>query len=164
VTPEELTDLEEIRALKHAYLRCLDQKLWEEMRTLLTEDAVAAYSGGKYTSEGRDEIVGFLERNMGSSSFHSSHRCSHPEIHLDGDEATGTWALDDTVVDPEMGYLLQGAAFYEDRYVRVDGRWLIARTGYRRTFEYVMPLTALAGFSLTASWWSTGGQSSLPVA
>ena len=60
---------------------------------------MAAYSGGASSAQGRDAIVDFLSRNMGSPTFHSSHRCSHPEISLDGDTATGTWALDDTGVD-----------------------------------------------------------------
>lgn len=161
---ERLVAIEEIRALKYAYMRCLDQKDWAAMGELFAEDAVARYSGGAYTVEGRDRILEFLRTNMGADSFHSSHRVGHPEITVEGDEARGTWALDDTVVDPDMGYLLSGAAFYEDRYVRRDGRWLIAETGYRRTFEYLVPLSALEGFALTASWWSTGGASSLAVA
>ena len=81
-----------------------------------------------------------------------------------GDEATGTWALEDTVLDTEWDFLLLGAAFYTDRYRRVDGRWLIAHTGYRRSFEMMMPTSSIEGFAVTASWWGTDGQSSLPVA
>jgi len=163
MTPEELDDREAIKALKYAYLRCLDQKNWEELGSLLVEDATAAYSGGKYTYAGRNEIVAFVSRNMGREQFHSSHRAHHPEIRLDGDCAEATWALEDIVIDSEWDFLLIGAAFYEDRYVRVDGRWLIQHTGYRRSFEFTLPTTSIAGFALTASWWGTDGQSSLPV-
>ena len=163
MTPDDVCQIEEIRALKYAYLRCLDQKDWDGISVLFTEDAVAAYSGGAYSAQGRDAIVDFLSRNMGSPTFHSSHRCSHPEISLDGDTATGTWALDDTVVDAELGILIMGAAFYEDSYVRQDGRWLIAATGYRRSFEFLVPLADMPGFALTASWWSTDGRSTLPA-
>ena len=160
---EELTDREAIKALKYAYLRCLDQKDWAGLAELLLPDATAAYSGGRYTYSGRDEIVAFVERNMGREQFHSSHRAHHPEITLDGDRAEATWALEDIVVDSEWDFLLIGAAFYEDVYVRVDGRWLIQHTGYRRSFEMTMPTTSIEGFALTASWWGTDGQSSLPV-
>ena len=163
MTPEELDDREAIKALKYAYLRCLDQKNWDELGTLLAEDATAAYSGGKYTYAGREEIVAFVSRNMGREQFHSSHRAHHPEIRLDGDRAEATWALEDIVLDSEWDFLLVGAAFYEDVYERIDGRWLIQHTGYRRSFEFTLPTTSIAGFSLTASWWGTDGQSSLPV-
>ena len=164
MTPEDLVELEHIKRLKYAYLRCLDQKDWEGLRPLLCEEATASYSGGRYTYTGRDEIVGFVERNMGRPAFHSSHRAHHPEIELDGDRATATWALEDVVLDTDWDFLLFGAAFYEDTYVRREGRWLILHTGYRRTFEATLPTASVEGMRLTASWWATDGRSSLPVA
>src|SRR5262249_11382463 len=70
MTPEDLVELEAIKRLKYAYARCLDLKLWDEIAGLFTEDAVAAYSGGGYTFEGREAIVDFLTRSMGSETFH----------------------------------------------------------------------------------------------
>ena len=164
MTPEDLVELEQIKRLKYAYLRCLDQKDWDGLRPLLCEDATASYSGGRYTYEGRDEIIAFVEKNMGREAFHSSHRVHHPEIELDGDRATATWALEDVVVDTDWDFLLFGAAFYEDTYERRDGRWQILHTGYRRTFEMTLPTASVEGMRLTASWWATDGRSSLPVA
>ncbi len=163
MTVHDQDDREAIKALKYAYMRCLDQKNWDELGTLLCEDATAAYSGGKYSFAGRDAIVAFAADNMGREQFHSSHRVHHPEIRLDGDRAEATWALEDIVIDSEWNFLLVGAAFYEDRYVREGGRWLIEHTGYRRTFEFTLPTTSIEGFALTASWWGTDGQSTLPV-
>ena len=163
MTPDELTDLEEIKAVKYAYLRCLDQNDWEGMAEILCEDASAAYSGGKYSFEGRDEILAFLDRSMSRETFHSSHRVHHPEIRLDGDRAEATWALEDIVVDTEWNFMLMGAAFYEDIYERRDGRWLLWRTTYRRSFEVMFPTSSIEGFQLTASWWGTDGQSILPA-
>ena len=100
---------------------------------------------------------------MSREKFHSSHRVHHPEIDVDGDTATGTWALEDIVLDTEWNFLLMGAAFYTDRYVKVGDRWLIEHTGYRRSFELMMPTTSIEGFAVTASWWGTDGRSSLPV-
>ncbi len=59
----ELIEIEHIRQLKYRYLRFLDQKRWEDMAGLFTEDATAAYSGGKYshtfkfTSSGEVRII-----------------------------------------------------------------------------------------------------------
>ena len=164
MTPEDLVEFEQIKRLKYAYARCLDLKLWDEIAGLFTPDAVAAYSGGGYTFEGRDAIVEFLQRSMGAETFHSSHKMHHPEIELTGpDSATGVWALDDTVIDTQWNITIRGASFYDDEYVKQDGRWLIARTSYKRVFEELQPRGNVEGLSLTASWWSTGGRSKLPA-
>lgn len=159
---EALIELEAIKRVKYRYLRCLDQKRWDELDEVLTEDAVAAYSGGKYTFEGREAIVDFLRRNMGADTFHSSHRVHQPEIDLTGpDTAVGTWAMDDVVVMTDWNLTVRGAAFYEDEYRKVDGRWRIARTGYKRTYEEVQVRPEPPELQLTASWWTTGGMSEL---
>lgn len=156
-------ELERIKRLKYAYLRCLDQKRWDDMAELFTPDATAAYSGGKYHYEGRDAIVDFLRTNMSRDAFHTSHRVHHPEIELVApDRATGTWAMEDTNVDSELDFHLTGAGFYEDRYVRTDGTWRIEHTGYRRTYETIMPMRQ-NHMTVTASWWSTDGRSILEV-
>jgi len=156
-------DLEAIKRCKYKYMRCLDQKLWRELRDCFSEAAVASYSGGKYRYEGREAILSFLERSMGADTFHSSHRVHHPEIDFTSATcARGTWALDDVVIDTKWNLTIHGAAFYEDEYVREsDGVWRISRTGYKRTFEEVLPRGAIQGLRLTASWWSTEGRSEL---
>lgn len=164
MTPEDLVEIEAIKRLKYAYARCLDQKLWDEIAACFTADAIAAYSGGGYTFEGRDAIVDFLRRSMGAETFHSSHKMHNPEIDLTGpDTATGIWALDDVVIDTQWDITIRGASFYEDDYVKQDGRWMIRRTSYKRVFEELQPRGNVEGLKLTASWWSTGGRSSLPA-
>jgi hypothetical protein len=164
VEPADLVQIEAIKRLKYRYLRCLDQKRWDEIGECFTDDATAAYSGGAYSFEGRDAIVEFLRRSMGAEDFLSSHRCHHPEIDLVGaDAAHGTWALEDTVIIGAFDLMVQGAAFYEDDYVRRDGQWSIAHTGYRRSFEQLMPRASIEGLTLTASWWGTDGRSTLPA-
>jgi hypothetical protein len=162
MTPEELVEIERIKRLKYKYLRCLDQKLWDELGSCFTEDAVAEYSGGKYRHEGRDAIVEWISASMGSERMLTSHRCHHPEIDLlSPTTATGSWALEDTVVHDEYGVTIQGAAFYVDEYVLDEGEWRIRRTGYKRTYEELFPRASIEGLTLTASWWATGGQSQI---
>jgi hypothetical protein len=164
MTPADLVEIELIKRLKYRYMRCLDQKLWDEMAETLTDDAVASYSAGKYEFEGKEAILEFFRQSMGSPSFLSSHRVHHPEIDLTGPTtATGTWALEDVVVDASRDFSLRGAAFYSDDYVKVGGRWRIKRTAYKRTYEEVWKRSAPAPQTLTASWFDTGGQSQLPI-
>src|SRR5574338_1132155 len=135
MTPSDLVEIELIKRLKYRYLRCLDQKEFDEIASCFVPEATAAYSGGGYSFEGRDAICEFLRTSMGATTMLTSHRCHHPEIDLlSADEATGTWALEDVVVLTDMQINIQGAAFYTDRYVKRDGTWLIAHTGYKRTY------------------------------
>ena len=99
---------------------------------------------------------------MGAPSFHSSHRVHHPEIVLlDSSRAKGTWALEDTVIETKLDFSLRGAAFYEDEYVKRPDGWKIEYTSYIRTFEEIHARTAITGLALTASEWSSGGQSKI---
>ena len=126
MTPQDLVEIEQIKRLKYRYLRCLDQKLWDEIAECFTPDAIAAYSGGGYTFEGRDAIVDFLRRSMGAETFHSSHKMHHPEIDLTGpDSAHGVWALDDVVVMTDFELTVRGCSFYDDEYEKRDGAWRI---------------------------------------
>jgi len=161
----DLEAIEAIKRLKYRYMRCLDQKLWDEIGECFTEDATAAYSGGKYAYRGREAIVGFLSKAMGAESFLSCHRVSHPEIDVAGDGATarGTWALEDTVIETRWGITIRGAAFYEDEYVRTPEGWKIRHTGYKRTYEEIQPRANVEGLKLTAHWWKTGGKSELDI-
>jgi len=55
---QALEDLEAIKQLKHAYFRCLDMRLWDELRGYFTPDASVDY-GGQYRFEGADTILRF---------------------------------------------------------------------------------------------------------
>lgn len=164
LTLNDLIQFEAIKQAKYRYLRCLDQKLWDELTEVLTEDCVAAYSGGTYSFEGRAAIMDFLQRAMGADTFHSSHRCHHPELRLESPtSASGTWAMDDVVIITDLDVTVRGAAFYEDEYRNEGGVWRISRTGYKRTYEELQPRSSIEGMRLTASWWSTDGRSELPA-
>jgi SnoaL-like domain len=157
----DLLEIHAIEELKYRYARCLDLKQWDELRTLFADDAVCDYSGGKYHQEGADAIVEWIKNGMGAETFLSSHKMHHPEITITGSHtAVGIWALDDRVIMSDLKLAVRGASFYDDRYVKLDGEWKFAYTSYRRVYEEIEPRPDL---NLTASWWATDGQSSLPA-
>ena len=132
----ELVEVEAIKRLKYKYMRCIDQKRWDELAETFAADATSSYGDGKFSFQGREAILDFLSKSMGADSFRSAHHVHHPEIELTSETtAKGTWALEDTVIEQAAGWWLRGAAFYSDEYVKQDGRWLIRHTGYKRLFE-----------------------------
>ena len=128
-------DIESIRELKYKYFRCLDTKRWNELAECFTEDAVTSYSDGKYQFQGVSAIIEFLSGALGQTqiTFHHGH---HPEIELTSETtARGTWALEDYLVDCKRNRGERAAAFYQDEYAKVNGKWKIKSTGYRHVFQ-----------------------------
>lgn len=121
-----------IERLKYRYFRTLDLKQWDAFADCLTADATANYAG--LTFANRAALVAYMCDNLGAGLI-TTHTAHHPEIEVSGDEATGTWYLEDRVLVPELAFALQGAAFYTDRYTRTEEGWRIQHTGYERTFE-----------------------------
>ena len=161
MTREDLVELEAIKRLKYRYCRLLDRKQWDEMAECFLPDATAAYGDGKYSFEGRDAILGFLRDALGATML-TNHQVSQPEIELtSATTATGTWALRDHVIETKHGLTIEGAAFYDDEYVKVDGAWRIRHTGYKRTYEEIQSREGVPGLRLTADWFATDGRSSL---
>jgi hypothetical protein len=160
VTPDDLVHVEQVKQLKHRYCRLLDTKRFDELGELFLEDGTASYGGGAIPPSGRAEIVAFLHRAMGSERILTSHLVAHPEIALTGAQtATGSWALQDVVVHEEHGIAIRGASYYDDRYQLTPAGWRIVHTGYKRLYEEIAPRPE--GTRTTASWWGTGGRSSL---
>lgn len=141
-TPE---DLEAIKQLKYRYLRTLDTKQWEDFEACFLPAATADYNGLVF--DDRDALVSFMRENMGPGML-TLHQVHHPEIAVDGDTATARWYLQDKVIIEEFRFMLEGAAFYEDRYRRTPEGWLVEHTGYRRTYEMTYSLDDLPGLKI----------------
>ncbi len=148
----DLDEIEAIKRLKYKYLRCLDTKAWAELAECFVEDAISTYDSGKYTFEGRDQIIGFLEKALGSPTVLTLHQVHHPEIELtSATTGTGTWYLEDMVIDTRSNTTLRGASFYHDEYVKVGGAWKLKSTGYERTFEEVQDRSETPSLKITKS-------------
>jgi uncharacterized protein (TIGR02246 family) len=117
-------DLESIRQLKARYFRTMDTKDWAGMRQVFADDIVidTTASGGGVTTSA-DEFMEFLEQTLGDAiTVHHGHM---PEIELTSPRtATGTWALQDTIVWPD-DTRLSGSGHYYETYELIDGAWRI---------------------------------------
>ncbi len=137
-----MDDITAISQLKYRYLRSLDTKQWEAFEECFVPEATGDYNGLVF--DDRAALVAYMRENLGEGLL-TMHQVHHPEITVDGDTATGHWYLQDKVIVPAFSFMLEGAAFYEDRYVRTPDGWRVAHTGYRRTFEITYDLADLPG-------------------
>jgi len=140
-----LADVAAIELIKYRYLRTLDTKHWDDFADTLTEDVVGDYGssmGEEHHFTNRTDLVEYMRSSLGSNVI-TEHRVTHPEIAVTGDEATGTWYLQDRVIVAEFDFMLIGAGFYHDRYRRTDDGWRISATGYDRTYDATLSLKNL---------------------
>ena len=137
-----MDDITAISHLKYRYLRSLDTKQWDEFAGCFVPETTGDYNGLLF--DNRDALVSYMKENL-PEGFLTMHQVHHPEITVDGDTATGRWYLQDKVIVPAFQFMLEGAAFYSDRYVRTPAGWRVAHTGYRRTFEITYDLKDLPG-------------------
>lgn len=146
---EDLVRIREIEQLKYRYMRAVDTRDWDLLASTLAPDVIAEY-GDRLSFESRDDLVRVLSKAMDDSTI-SLHHLHQPEITLDGDTASGVWALHDRVIRKREKVIIDGASIYHDEYRRgADGEWLITRTGYERIYESVHSMDDLPSFTFTA--------------
>lgn len=139
----DLEAIELIKQLKARYFRFLDTGNQEGLESVFTEDATAHFIGGHYDIDvqGRDKLLKFYAYSFTEEKF-GMHNGHHPEISVDGDNATGLWYLQDIFINLEENTTVMGSAIYEDTYVKVDGEWKIKTTNYERLWEEIHPRSA----------------------
>ncbi|MCB1688666.1 MAG: nuclear transport factor 2 family protein [Halioglobus sp.] len=134
---QRLMDIEAIKQLKHAYFRCVDTANLEELGTLFHEDVTVHFRGGNYewNLQGREEYVNNIGQSFSTEAV-GQHNAHHPEIQiLSETEATALWYLADNMWILNHNFKTHGTALYWDRYLKVDGKWLIKETNYERIYE-----------------------------
>lgn len=141
-----MDDITAIAQLKYRYLRALDTKQWDDFEACFLPEATGDYNGLVF--DDRAALVDYMRANLGEGML-TLHQAHHPVITVDGDAATGSWYLQDKVIVEAFKFMLEGAAFYDDRYERTADGWRIAHTGYRRTFEMSYDLNDLPGVKVT---------------
>ena len=140
-----MDDLESIKRVKYRYLRALDTKHWADYADTMTEDVVGDYGsslGEEHHFTNRNALVEYMRTSLPENVI-TEHRVTHPEITIDGHEASGIWYLQDRVIVAEFDFMLIGAAFYHDEYRRTSHGWKISSTGYKRTYDATISLKNL---------------------
>ncbi|MEM7092025.1 MAG: nuclear transport factor 2 family protein [Actinomycetota bacterium] len=127
---QRLEHIEAIKQLKAEYCAaCDDGYDPDRLAALFTGDAV--WDGGNTfgVCDGRAAIHAHFTGASRRVTI-ARHQVMNPIIEVDGDTATGQWLLFQPCTNSVGGEVeaVWLAATYHDRYERVAGRWLIART------------------------------------
>jgi hypothetical protein len=146
--PDATAEIRAIKQLKYRYLRAIDTQDWELMRDCVTEDFHGWYESGKYTVEGREAFIEFLDASMNPTAF-TTHIGLHPEITLTGpDTAKGVWRMQDvgyftcpnpaSGMDVDDGDRAEACGYYYDDYVKTARGWMFRSSGDVLIFQATM--------------------------
>lgn len=121
---QELLDREAIRELVNEYCHVIWREEIEDYADLYTDDAILRWTNpDRPAVEGRDALRQMIEPMV---KDHRPRQFSHNlTVELTGpDTAKGKCCVEVRIlIDGEEGYIV---AYYEDDYVKQDGRWKFA--------------------------------------
>jgi len=125
---EQLLAMEEIKALKARYFRCVDTKDWDGFAAVFADDAAFEVSEADWNMEGRAAIVETVRSRLHEAvTVHHGH-C--PEITVTSPTAAeGIWAMEDLLRWDRRSAsdkaALHGYGHYHETYRKIDGSWRI---------------------------------------
>jgi hypothetical protein len=138
---ERLAAIEEIKALKARYFRCMDMKDWAGLEAVFAPDLLADFRDSTGTRDeslltrGAEPYI----RNLAPilENITTTHHGHMPEIEITSPTtATGIWAMEDLlwVQDgaPVPYKTLRGFGHYHETYEKLDGAWKIKTTRLTR--------------------------------
>lgn len=123
-----LEDIEEIKQLKAKYCAaCDDDHNPDRVAALFVEGGVWQNKGNNYC-DGHAQIKEFMGGIRNSGRIRNcAHMVFNPAIEITGDAATAHWRFQMMHTDHVPEGALQYhriIGYYEDQYVRCDGRWM----------------------------------------
>ena len=135
-TVTEMQDKAEIRALVDDFSNLADAKDAETQAQLFTEDAqvIISFNGQENVIDGRDAIAETFSGVLNNTEA-LYHMNGQVDIDVSGDSATGLVYCRVALINSNEGVrtLTDEAVWYEDEYVKENGKWLIAK----RTSHFV---------------------------
>ncbi|MBI1179372.1 MAG: hypothetical protein GC201_02365 [Alphaproteobacteria bacterium] len=127
-----LEDIEAIKQLKGRYGQaCDDNHNPDKVAALFVPDGLWEGRNTGVHAKGHAAIKDYIGGVRASGRMrNSAHMFMNPIITVNGDEATGEWRFIMAYTGKVPGGTLQYhriIGFYDEEYVRVDGRWMFRR-------------------------------------
>jgi len=139
---QEISDRMEIEDLVYEYAAIVDQKRFEDLRDVFTEDAHIDYSDVGGPAGTRDEIIAFLKQVMSMFPNHQ-HLNANPQIKVNGDTATGrVMCLNPQEIAKPDGstHIFMVGLWYVDEYRRTPEGWRISKRSEEKSYLFNPPM------------------------
>lgn len=128
-----LEDRAKITQLRAHYCHVLDDRNWEELSSLFTEDG--EFQGLAHVV-GRAGIFRFFSETVSNIAEGFWHFCTNPTLHIEGAQATGRISMQYLSLKDGRSYV--SAGHYDDTLQRINGEWKFKKR--KITFYYYSTL------------------------
>ena len=139
---QEISDRMEIEDLVYEYAAIIDQKRFDDLANVFTEDAQIDYSDVGGPVGNLEQITAFLKQVMGMFPNHQ-HLNANPQIRVDGDSATGRVMCfnPQEMAKPDGStHIFMVGLWYVDEYRRTDNGWRISKRTEEKSYVFNPPI------------------------
>ena len=146
---QNIEDIEEIKQLQAHYVNCVITANWDKVVDCFSENGTFDAHAGSAT--GKKALLKFFKETVANNHIGKEGLfLVHPIIKIDGDKAKGSWLLYIQFALPrklkdKMAELPTNDApdwlhgFYDNEYVRENGKWKISYLKFRNRLTSPMP-------------------------
>ena len=137
---QEISDRMEIQDLLYKYAEIIDQKNFDKLREIFTEDAFIDYSVYGGAAGGLEEIIKFLKEAM--TVFPNTHHLNaNIQIKISGDSGSGkVMCFNPQEMDlGETSQTFMLGLWYIDKYKRTDAGWRISERIEEKCWKFNVP-------------------------
>ena len=137
---QEISDRFEIQDLLYHYADIIDQKKFDELHNVFSDDAFIDYSVYGGAKGNLQEIIAFLKESLAVFP-NSQHMNANIQIEVSGDSGTGRVMcfnpMEMDVGDSTHTFLL--GLWYVDKYVRTADGWRICERIEEKCWKFNVP-------------------------
>lgn len=116
-----LEDTEAIEKLTAKFTYLIDDRDWQSLLELFTEDC--NYDAGIAQYVGREGLIKFFRDDLPTGFSFSAHMLHNIFIDVNGDKAIGRWYVEIPATRAQENRALWVLTKYENEYVKVGGEW-----------------------------------------
>jgi hypothetical protein len=140
---QRLEDIEAIRVLKASYFHACDRKDTDTIKQCFAEGSITIDYGaiGQFTR--REDFLEVYKEMACHPHIVDMHHGQNAQIEwISPDEAQAKWDLYFYQIDTHTRSNTQLAGYYDDRYQKHNGRWVMVYCKFTVTSSYVTPIVA----------------------
>jgi len=131
-----MDDRDELRDLVARYADAVSRRDEPVFAATWAADAIWQLPGAPQT-RGRDNIVALWNSVMARFPF-VLQRMNNGTVSVEADVGSGRWYLSEHIVGEDGGVMVN-IGVYQDRYARVDGRWVFAERHFSMLYHERRP-------------------------
>jgi hypothetical protein len=141
LSTQELSDRFEIQDLLFRYADCIDQRKFDDLREVFTEDALIDYTVFGGPEGGTEEIIKFLSEALPLFKNYQ-HLNANMQISVNGDTGSGRimcFNPQELITGEGETHIFMLGLWYCDKYRRTEKGWRICERREEKSWAFNLP-------------------------